>query len=202
MTYSNPLHPPIAGGYASNYTALAPAVSGGGARGDTAYCKRLPQGVYTPASKWHAATGRTNDVHAPISFNRKGANRRAGVSVVELNGRSIQELSAILEGGDDRVLADTGRQRITFRIMWPGYSQVEWVRSIDIVTGGPITRAKLAQIVAQNFSRFVETHRTVPCSTPEFQVGPNAIRSDHLYLVSLNNAFEDSWQAEVVINLR
>ncbi|KAJ3491549.1 hypothetical protein NLJ89_g11328 [Agrocybe chaxingu] len=102
----------------------------------------------------------------------------------------------------DTVLAHTGLSRITFRIKWPGYESANWARSIEITTGGQITRAALAQAVAQNFARFIEMYRGAKSSSAQWSIAPNNIRYEHLYLVSLFNVFEDSWQAEVVIDLR
>ncbi|CAA7259433.1 unnamed protein product [Cyclocybe aegerita] len=205
MAHINPLHAPIYPIQHSGYSSLsgampaqAPLPSGR---------KRLPQEPYTPASKWHNSTGRSNPVEAAIYFDYKGYKRQ-GVSMRELSARSVPGLFAMLEGGSDTVLAHTGLSRITFRIkaglflVFLGYESANWARSIEINTGGPITRAGLAQAVAQNFARFIEMCRGAKSSSPQWSIAPNNIRYEHLYLVSLFNVFEDSWQADVVVDLR
>jgi hypothetical protein len=56
-------------------------------------------------------------------------------------------------------------------------------------------------MVSQNFSRFIEANRGARSSNASYHIGQNGIRFDHLYLVSLQNISEDSWQAEVVVNM-
>ncbi|KAJ3479665.1 hypothetical protein NLJ89_g12319 [Agrocybe chaxingu] len=119
----------------------------------------------------------------------------------DLSTRNLPVLSSMMARGEDRVFAQSGLARITFRILWPGYS-VDWARTIELSADGPITRARLAQVIAQNFSRFMEVHRNDKTSVPEFTISPTSLRFEHLVLVSLNNLFEDSWQAEVVIDFR
>ena len=39
-------------------------------------------------------------------------------------------------------------------------------------------------------------------SSPHDQIGPTGIKFEHLVLVGLHNVFEDSWQADVAVDLR
>jgi hypothetical protein len=48
---------------------------------------------------------------------------------------------------------------------WPGYEHVEWARSIEVATQGPMTRAQLGAAVAINFARFVDVSRTYLLTT-------------------------------------
>ncbi|KAG6808432.1 hypothetical protein H0H93_016941 [Arthromyces matolae] len=63
----------------------------------------------------------------------------------------------MVQGANDPVLAHTGRQRIMFRILWPGYEHVEWFDQVELNHRGyPLTRVQLGAFIAQNFARFVE----------------------------------------------
>jgi len=65
-----------------------------------------------------------------------------------------------------------------------------------------VSRARLGQLVAQNFSRFIEVNGSASCKTPEWSLNSGKIRFDQLILLSLVNVFEDAWQADVLIELR
>jgi hypothetical protein len=144
------------------------------------------------------------------------------VPMRDLSARSVPGIFGMINGGEDKVLQASGLTRITFRILvrtslnismlsgayllfflqWPGYESVEWARSIEVNTAdGPITRARLGQMVAQNFSRFIEANRGARSSNASYHIGQNGIRFDHLFLVSIQNVSEDSWQAEVAVNM-
>lgn len=117
MSYVNPLHYPVNPTQFSSYSSL----NGATPQSQTSqfispFRRRLPQQPYTPASKWRNATGRTNTVHAAISFDYKGYKRQ-GVPMRELSARSTHGIGQMIENPEDTVLADTGLQRITFRIL-------------------------------------------------------------------------------------
>jgi len=76
---------------------------------------RLPQASFSPTSKWHGTTGRAN-LTPPIQYDYKGHSRE-GVSMRELAARGVPEICQMIQGGADKVLAHTGLQRITFRIL-------------------------------------------------------------------------------------
>lgn len=57
-------------------------------------------------------------------------------------------------------------------------------------------------MVAENFSRFLEMNRGVYCTDAKWSIGKCNFRFEHLHLVSLVNVLDDSWQAEVIIDLR
>ncbi|PPR04857.1 hypothetical protein CVT24_007245 [Panaeolus cyanescens] len=203
MSYVNPLHAPIQNNAKSGFSSLAgafPASAGGAPVSDKR--RRLAQTIYYPSAKWQNATKRS-PASAPITFDYRG-RKGYGVSMTDLSARSIPNIMSLVENADEKVLVSSGHTKITFRIMWPGYdSGSEWVRSIDVrAPEGPFTRAQLGQAVAQNFSRYVEKHRNQPCSVPDSRIADNNIRFEHLVLVSLHNTFDDSWQAEVVIDFK
>ncbi|KAF9034099.1 hypothetical protein BJ165DRAFT_1604685 [Panaeolus papilionaceus] len=201
MAFSNPLHAPISSNQTSGFSTLSGAMPMSATGPANPKCKRLAQQIYYPSSKWHSATKRPA-VHPSISFDYKG-RRGSGIPMSDLSARGIPGIVSMMEGGDDKVLAGTGHSRISFRIMWPGYEGgSEWVRSIDIMATGPVNRAQLGQIIAQNFARFIEKHRDSPCSVPESRIAGNNIRFEHLVLVSLYNTFDDSWQADVIVDLK
>jgi len=39
-------------------------------------------------------------------------------------------------------------------------------------------------------------------SSADNHIGPNGIKFEHLILVGLHNVFEESWQADVAVDLR
>lgn len=141
------------------------------------------------------------------------------VPMRDLSARSVPGIFSMINAGEDKVLQSSGLTRITFRIsvrtpsnispnlpcaylQWPGYESVEWARAIEVnAADGPVTRAHLGQMVAQNFSRFIEANRGARSSNASYHIGPSGIRFDHLCLVSLQTVSEDSWQAEVVVNM-
>ncbi|GLB34426.1 hypothetical protein LshimejAT787_0113100 [Lyophyllum shimeji] len=205
MAYVNPLHPPVPASQHSQFSTLGGAVKPTAAQTASAFIspfrRRVPQPPYTPASKWRAATGRTNQVHSAITFDYVGYSKQ-GVPMRELSTRSAAALGSMIVGAGDPVLAHTGLSRITLRIIWPGYEHVDWARSIEVNTNGPITRAQLATIVSQNFARYIEKTRSEAARASEWQIGPSCIRYEHLVLIGLCNVFEDVWQADVAVDLR
>ncbi|KAF9463659.1 hypothetical protein BDZ94DRAFT_1163524 [Collybia nuda] len=203
MSYINPLHAPVSAANRSQFSSLGGAVNSTPTPGQflSPFRRRLPQAPYTPSSKWRNATGRLNQLHSAISFDYLGYSKQ-GVPMRELSTRGTHALASMIHGANDPVLAHTGLVRITLRILWPGYEQVDWARSIEIATQGPMTRAQLGAAVAMNFARFVEKTRTEPARSSEWHLGPSGIRFEHLILVSLSNVFEDVWQADVAVDLR
>ncbi|KAF9528765.1 hypothetical protein CPB83DRAFT_813288 [Crepidotus variabilis] len=187
---SNPLHCPLRSSQQSSYSSLGGAVPSG----LSSLIRRLPQAVYTPSSKWQSATSRAGN-HNPVTFDYPG-RRSEGVRMQHL---IVQDCSGLITGGTDMVLANPGLQKITFRIMWTGYTS-DWVRPIEIVSNGPITRAKLGKLVAQNFARFIEIHSSTKTSEPAWAA--SRIRFDMLSLISLVNTCDENWQADVYVDFR
>jgi len=67
---------------------------------------------------------------------------------------------------------------------------LDWVRSIEIATEGHVIHARLGQIVARNFSLFIEANRATPCTDGTWSITKNNFRFEHLHLISLLNVFE------------
>lgn len=203
MPYNNPLHPAVAPEQRSAYTTLGHATS---CAQETSHflsptTRRLPQAPWTPSCKWKLATGRTNVVHSAIPFDFHGYTRQ-GVPMHELSSRSSSALVAMIQGGDDQVLAHIGLTRIFLHILWPGYEHVKWVRRIEVNSHGPITRARLGAVVSQHFARYVEATRPEQSRCPEWHLGIRGIRFEQLILLSLKNVFGDVWQADVAVDFR
>ena len=118
MSYVNPLHYPVNSTQFSSYSSLNGATpnSQNSSQFISPFRRRLLQQTYTPASKWRNATGRTNVVHPAISFDYKGYKRQ-GVPMRDLSARSSHGIGQMIEDPEDTVLAHTGLQRITFRIL-------------------------------------------------------------------------------------
>ncbi|KAG5728887.1 hypothetical protein E4T56_gene5619 [Termitomyces sp. T112] len=200
MSYTNPLHPPVHSSQISRYTSLEGAV--GSSKFLSPTRRRLPQPSYTPASKWDLAMGQNARRHAAIQFDYVGYNGQ-GVQMRELSARSDAAIASMIQGAGDPVLAHAGRERVTFRIIWPGYEHVESCDQIIINPGGrPITRAQLGKFVAQIFARFVEKTRTETSRSSQWNLTSSGIRFEHLVLVALVNVWEGVWQADVAVDLR
>ncbi|KAJ7719342.1 hypothetical protein DFH07DRAFT_761170 [Mycena maculata] len=157
--------------------------------------RSLPLDEYKPAQAFKAVTGRTQRLHAPIHFDYPGQQYQ-GVSMREIR---LKGPMAPIRGADDAVFAPTGLQRIVFRIIWPGYRQVDWCRTI--VVDGNITRAALAFQIASNFARFVEKSQYETPTATDWMISPTCVRFEHLFLVSLRNTFENVWQADVALDV-
>ncbi|KAJ6584192.1 hypothetical protein B0H10DRAFT_1833114 [Mycena sp. CBHHK59/15] len=197
--YSNPMHAQAARSSSQAYVSLSQGSVPQRPAFTSPTRRRVPQAPYSPTSKWKVATGRAHQLHASVAFDYPGQVRQ-GVSMREL---SLKATSTLIQGAGDAVFSNTGLQRIVFRILWPGYEHVEWCRAIVIVSpnGAPITRVALGQQVAQNFARFIEKTQYETSSVQDWMVGPSCVRFEHLYLISLHNVFEDSWQADIALDL-
>ncbi|KAJ7656756.1 hypothetical protein DFH06DRAFT_1269407 [Mycena polygramma] len=135
--------------------------------------RRVPLQPYTPTQGWKVAMARTHEIHHPVSFDYPGQARQ-GVSMRELR---LKGMSAPLHGANDPVLAHTGLQRVILRIIWPGYGHVEWCRTVP-----------------------VKCQSETP-SSRDLMFATNCVRFEHLFLISLQNTFEDVWQADVALDL-
>ncbi|KAK7060044.1 hypothetical protein R3P38DRAFT_2495973 [Favolaschia claudopus] len=160
--------------------------------------RRVPMEIYSPG-QWKTATANTH-LFPPICFDLTGRPRHQGVSMKDLR---LQGTGAPIQGAGDPVLAYTGLQRVIFRIMWPGYGHIEWCRAIPVVApnGAPITRVALAVQIATSFAHFIEKAQYETPSDRSWMVSPNCVRFEHLILISLQNTFEDVWQADVALDI-
>ncbi|EAU82744.2 hypothetical protein CC1G_10649 [Coprinopsis cinerea okayama7 len=201
MASTNPLHAPVSSAQYSSYSSLSGALIDPSHKFESPFRRWLPQSSYTPASKWRSTTGTDGHQIPAISFDFIGHSKQ-GVPMRELNMRSLSALAQMMDRANESVFASSGLQRITLRIMWPGYTHVEWARAIDLVSHGPMTRAQLAQVLAQNFARFMDVARTERPDVSEYAIGPGGIQFEHLVLVGIHNVFEDVWQADVAIDRR
>ncbi|KAK6980897.1 hypothetical protein R3P38DRAFT_2579323 [Favolaschia claudopus] len=160
--------------------------------------RRVPMEIYSPG-QWKTATANTH-LYPPICFDLTGRPRHQGVSMKDLR---LKGTAAPIQGAGDPVLGYTGLQRVIFRIMWPGYGHIEWCRAIPVVApnGAPITRVALAVQIATSFAHFVEKAQYETPSDRSWMVSPNCVRFEHLILISLQNTFEDVWQADVALDI-
>ncbi|KAJ7622573.1 hypothetical protein DFH06DRAFT_1105121 [Mycena polygramma] len=195
--YTNTIHPgavPPGQAYALSYGSAPqrPAFNSPTRR-------RVPLQPYTPTQGWKVAMARTHEIHHPVSFDYPGQARQ-GVSMRELR---LKGMSVPLHGANDPVLAHTGLQRVILRIIWPGYGHVEWCRTVPVVApnGAPITRLALGVQIANNFARFIEKCQSETPSSRDLMFAANCVRFEHLFLLSLQNTFEDVWQADVALDL-
>ncbi|KAF8900602.1 hypothetical protein CPB85DRAFT_1418010 [Mucidula mucida] len=109
-----------------------------------------------------------------------------------------------IAGAKDAVFTKPGVTRITFHILWPGYPQVEWYRSVEVTTKtGPLTRAQLGYVVVGNYMRFIEKtqYESINAAERHRKVGADGIRLENLVILSVWNTYENSWQAEIAVDL-
>ncbi|KAJ6563298.1 hypothetical protein DFH09DRAFT_1364115 [Mycena vulgaris] len=196
--YPNPTH--VQGVSRSGHPySIAPGAAPQSSNFTSRSRRSLPFVPYSPTQGWKALTGRTQPLHSTVSFDYSGQARQ-GVSMRELR---LKGPATPIQGANDLVLAHTGLQRIVFRILWPGYGHVEWCRAIPVVApnGAPITRVALGMQIASNFARFFEKSQYETPTSREWMVGPACVRFEHLFLISLQNTFEDVWQADIALDL-
>ncbi|KAK6978107.1 hypothetical protein R3P38DRAFT_3334314 [Favolaschia claudopus] len=151
--------------------------------------RRVPMEIYSPG-QWKTATANTH-LYPPICFDLTGRPRHQGTA-------------APIQGAGDPVLGYTGLQRVIFRIMiGRDMGHIEWCRAIPVVApnGAPITRVALAVQIATSFAHFVEKAQYETPSDRSWMVSPNCVRFEHLILISLQNTFEDVWQADVALDI-
>ncbi|KAF7432549.1 hypothetical protein PC9H_004490 [Pleurotus ostreatus] len=195
MPYINTIHPQVRD--VAAYSSLGCAVT---PEDLSRFWKKNLPGGYAHDSKWIATVGSPGK-YRPVYFNIIGSHGR-GIPVSELLSRGYYGMSASMDGAYDKVLAHTGLQRITFRLVWPGYENVNWTRSIQIYNeNGPITRAGLAVEIAKIISCFVMNSAYEPCANQDWQLHPAKITIKRVVLVALHHISEGSWQAEVLVDV-
>ncbi|KAJ7093382.1 hypothetical protein B0H15DRAFT_776758 [Mycena belliarum] len=154
--------------------------------------RRLPFVPYSPSQAWKLQLGRSQPLHSKISFDYSGQSRQ-GVSMRDL--RVNRDFIARLHGASDPVLQYPGLQKIVFRIQVSS-SIVRFVRPV-----AGLTRMALAVQIASNFAHFFEAPVYETATASDWMISPNCVRFEHLYLISLQNTFEDIWQADIALDL-
>ncbi|KAJ7669817.1 hypothetical protein DFH06DRAFT_1320863 [Mycena polygramma] len=160
--------------------------------------RRVPLQPYSPTQGWKVAMARTHEIHHPVSFDYPGQARQ-GVSMRELR---LKGMSAPLHGANDSVLAHTGLQRVILRVI---VSAVLGLKAFQLTyfspNGTPITRLALGVQIANNFARFIEKCQSETPSSRDLMFATNCVRFEHFCLISVQNTFEDVWQADVALDL-
>ncbi|KIJ63114.1 hypothetical protein HYDPIDRAFT_29803 [Hydnomerulius pinastri MD-312] len=96
-----------------------------------------------------------------------------------------------------------GKTTVSLRFQWPGYqlwtkavASKNWKRSRS-----PLTREKLAEVVAKAVQQFIKDHRNAPCDVDNtaWRVGPNGIQVADVVLVALHHVSTGSWQPELCL---
>ncbi|KII94531.1 hypothetical protein PLICRDRAFT_97522 [Plicaturopsis crispa FD-325 SS-3] len=196
MSYENPLHPPVPVNKFSPFTSINASLL-------TPTRQRVPQPQYAPASKWKATICRAPE-QRPVTFDIAGYPAGYGVPLRELCTRGPVGMASMIAGASEPVLAHYGLKKIKLRILWPGYPHVDFERTIDIYTpSGPITRVQLASAIAMNYARWVDKtqYEAINPQYAQWRVGGGALGVDRLILISLWNVFDDSWQAEIALDV-
>ncbi|KAF7293781.1 hypothetical protein HMN09_01173500 [Mycena chlorophos] len=164
--------------------------------------RRVPLQPYTPPVHRLTPSGRPMP---PIGFDYATAKIPGqGVSMRELRLRG-PEMHMRMQGAGDCVFAPSGLQRIVFRIIWPGYTHVEWCRTMPVVApnagGAPITRVGLAVQIASTFANYFEKTQYEQPSSADWMISPACVQFKHLYLIALVNTAEGVWQADVALDV-
>lgn len=182
---SNVHSSPSPGGISSAALPISSNVPG---RGPT-----VPQQLYNVGTThaFHFTTGSG----MPVVFN---VAEGAGIPLQQLLHRQTIQL----QGGDERIL-DMSGDTISIRIEWPGYpSYTKQIASKDWKkTRSPNTRERLAIKVADAVRSFFKKYENTRCDPPgsRWRIGPNAIRIEHLALVSLHRVSQGSWQPKLCL---
>lgn len=137
-SYGNPLHPPLSCTQYSAHTSISVALVPPAHTFLVLYRRWVPQPAYTPASKWKSGTAVQPNKQLPtVSFDYTGQPRQ-GIPMRELSVRNMSTLSNILQGANEPVLAQTGLQKITLRILVSIYRQPTssiWLDSLGFCSG-------------------------------------------------------------------
>ncbi|KAF9245392.1 hypothetical protein BU15DRAFT_12714, partial [Melanogaster broomeanus] len=112
---------------------------------------------------------------------------------------------AVMRDAEEPVFAlmgDNRQSEIVFKLRWPGYSALQWTRTIPIyVDGMPMTRAQLAHRIASEFRQFVTAcdHGAYAFHAPEAQwmVGRSGIPFERMKLSSVWSPEANVWVASV-----
>ncbi|KAJ8517770.1 hypothetical protein ONZ45_g5121 [Pleurotus djamor] len=197
MAFVNPLHPTVVKGQQSSFSSIGNAVPRDFISPKR---RRIYQTPFKASGKWNAALGSPNSGNT-IHFDVLG-HPGQGISMQELYSRGVSGLSKSME--QEAIDLPLGKEYITFRIHWPGYE--DWVRSVGIKTAlGRVTVAQLGGLIARQYFLFFEMNMyktpTGPRKKSDDILGQNGVNFDRLILVSLTNVHEDSWQADIAVDM-
>ncbi|KIJ59309.1 hypothetical protein HYDPIDRAFT_100936 [Hydnomerulius pinastri MD-312] len=108
-----------------------------------------------------------------------------------------------LRHGGDPAFTSAGPS-VSIRVQWPGYAPChKQIATRDYSTQRrPITKAKLAKLVAKCINRFMKQMRQQPMhldADRRWKVGngPSQIKVDDIILVSLHHVSQGSWQPQL-----
>ncbi|THU97365.1 hypothetical protein K435DRAFT_857677 [Dendrothele bispora CBS 962.96] len=187
MSYFNPIHS----------TAYTPTTYSSLGHTVPNTSSASPTGRRVPQSYTNASLSRLTYNRQPITFDRVKPSMQ-GVLMSDILSRS-SSIDTCMACADDQVFAGSGFERINLRITWPGLELHNWLRSIPV--SDSITRAQLARIIAEHFSRFIEKAQYEHFAVNSWRLGRNdGIRIDDLILISLYNISEHTFQAKIAVN--
>ncbi|TFL03900.1 hypothetical protein BDV98DRAFT_352628 [Pterulicium gracile] len=209
-SFQNPLHVPLHPSKQSSYsTLLSPRhvvpPSAPPQRALFPRKKIVPQHLHTATSKWKAAMSQGRKL-APITFDYVGYTGQ-GIPMCEIASRASYGIEQLLDRPLDTVGSTISlglHQHVTLKIFWPGYPQLDWTRQINLTntSGKPITRAQLASAVSLQFARFFEKAQFEQAKDAQWRIGVTGITFDSMILLSLTQACDNVWVAEVATGTR
>ncbi|TCD62473.1 hypothetical protein EIP91_006821 [Steccherinum ochraceum] len=140
-----------------------------------------------------------------ISFDLVGAQRPYGIPVSLLTSNGCKRsVPSMVQNSQDPVFE--GLDRLTFRLIWPGYEHVELSRQIRLSTPtGQITRGQLAEQIIEHLINFFcrlsqETvNQSVNPSTKVWMIGhsPGQWSMDNIILLGLYPVHGNTFQADL-----
>ncbi|KJA13769.1 hypothetical protein HYPSUDRAFT_209253 [Hypholoma sublateritium FD-334 SS-4] len=157
----------------------------------------LPQRTYYPRRPYCPDEPMTYD---RISFHDLSIDSGLGVPINQPCGGHSPILT--INGGSDLVFQDyPDMRKISLHIMWPGYESLLGGREAEHFTVDPatLTRAMLAQVVANRVKLFMERAAQVPSRHPNHIIGNGGIEIGQVYLHGLRNTYSTAWQADLSI---
>ncbi|KAL4069190.1 hypothetical protein J3A83DRAFT_4095283 [Scleroderma citrinum] len=152
---------------------------------------------------WKARLTKGNPVsHYSIYFRPWGYTTKPIGGVPMNDCLLMHEMN--MSDAHDAVFSFQTASQIIFRLMWPGYDNLQWTKHIPILTEyGPITRAQLAYCIADEFRQFFQACEAglYDCSQVEWKVGQGRITFDRLKLASIWSPEDGVWIASVQVVL-
>ncbi|KAI0092288.1 hypothetical protein BDY19DRAFT_591136 [Irpex rosettiformis] len=153
---------------------------------DYAYAANCRPGILVPQQVYKSPAGYQQ--LSPIRFTMRNV---PGI-------RLVDALPGVIQGLDSRgfspPLSVTGN-RITLRILWPGYG--DWahpniaIQHFD-ARGNRYTMEELAGAIANRIQRFYQEMRCNPCTAAGWEL--QKFPFNDLYLVELRHVGQSSWQ--------
>ncbi|KAF9238230.1 hypothetical protein BU15DRAFT_47946, partial [Melanogaster broomeanus] len=157
----------------------------------------VPQAIYQPYSQGHQERYVALTTLLPPIIFRTDDSPEWGISLLSLLSRQVIRLL----DGDEPAFTSCGPS-VSIRVLWPGYQPChKLIPTRDYTTARrPITKAKLAKLLAKCIKTFMEGMSEKPMQVGSdlgWRIGPLDIKISDIILVSLHNVSQGSWQPQL-----